>query len=110
MFNPVCVSCWYHARAWINNISKLQLEQLVSQLGLPTDGALDDLRRRVSEKWTAIEACLPSPGLDKFSPNTESDHPGTDASVSPRNDASKVRLKLVTDLVRGIPVLSSKRF
>jgi hypothetical protein len=94
-------------QAWINNLSKLLLEQLVSQLGLPTDGALDDLRRLVREKWTAIEACLPSPGLDKSSTNTESGQPGTDASVSPRNDASKVRLKLVTDLVRGIQVLSS---
>jgi hypothetical protein len=93
-------------RAWINNLSKLQLEQLASQLSVPTDGALDDLRRRVREKWTTIEACLPSPGSPKFSPIAESGQPGTDASVSPRNNASKVRLKLVTDLVQGIPVLS----
>jgi hypothetical protein len=93
-------------RAWVNNLSKLQLEQLASQLSLPTDGALDDLRKRVREKWSTIEACLPSPILDKSSPIAESAQPGTDASVSPRNDASKVRLKLVTDLVQGIPVLS----
>jgi hypothetical protein len=93
-------------RAWINNLSKLQLEKLASQLGLPTDGALDDLRRRVREKSTTIEACVPSLGLDKSSLIVESGQPGTDASVSPRNDASKVRLKLVTDLVQGIPVLS----
>jgi hypothetical protein len=89
-------------RAWINNLSKLQLEQLASQLSLPTDGALDDLRRRVGEKLSTIEACLPSPGLPKSSQIAESGQPGTDATVSPRNDASKVRLKLV----QGIPVLT----
>jgi hypothetical protein len=98
---PLCCSAWgsivfllylFHAgtmpRAWVNNLSKLQLEQLASQLGLTTDGALDDLRRRLREKWTTIEACLPSPILDKSSPIAE--------SGQPRNDGSKVRLKLVT--------------
>jgi hypothetical protein len=40
---------------WIYDLSKQQLEELASQLGQSTDGTLDDLRKWVKEKWTAIE-------------------------------------------------------
>jgi hypothetical protein len=47
--------------AWLHDMPKPQLEELASQLGHKADGTLDDLRRRVKERWTAIEAFLPSP-------------------------------------------------
>jgi hypothetical protein len=65
----VCVV--FHAtimpHAWIHQLSKQQLEELASQMGLPTSGTVDELRKRVKEKWTAIEAYLPSQSSDKSS-------------------------------------------
>jgi hypothetical protein len=45
---------------WIHDSSKQQVEELARQVGLSKDGKLDDLRKRVKEKWTVIEAYLPS--------------------------------------------------
>jgi hypothetical protein len=42
--------------SWIHDISKQQLQELTSQLGLSADGKEDDLRVRVKEKWTAIDS------------------------------------------------------
>jgi hypothetical protein len=53
--------------AWIHDLPKQQLEGLASQLGLSTDGTLDDLRKRVKEKWTAVELYLPSQSTAKSS-------------------------------------------
>jgi hypothetical protein len=44
--------------AWIHELPK-QLESLAGQLNLSTEGTLDDLRKRVTEKWTTIEPYLP---------------------------------------------------
>jgi hypothetical protein len=51
--------------AWIHDLPKQELEGLASQLGLSTDGTLDDLRKRVKEKWTAVELYLPSQSTAK---------------------------------------------
>jgi hypothetical protein len=53
--------------AWIHDLPKEQLEGLASQLGLSTDGTLDDLRKRVKQKWTAVELYLPSQNTAKSS-------------------------------------------
>jgi hypothetical protein len=52
--------------AWIYELSKQQLEELAGQLGVPTDGALDDLKKRVRDMWTTIQPYLPPPGAAKF--------------------------------------------
>jgi hypothetical protein len=45
--------------AWIHDLSKQQLEELAGQFGLSIDGTLDDLRKRVKQKWTVIQPnCL----------------------------------------------------
>jgi hypothetical protein len=55
----VLCSCLYDIPlAWIHDLFKKQAEEVASQLGLSTDGKLDDLRKRVKEKWTAIEDYL----------------------------------------------------
>jgi hypothetical protein len=46
--------------AWIHDLSKQQVKDLASELGLSTDGTLDDLRRGVKKKGITIEAYLPS--------------------------------------------------
>jgi hypothetical protein len=53
--------------AWTYDLSKQQVEELASYLGLFTDGTLDDLRKRVKEKWIAIEPYLPSQSAAKSS-------------------------------------------
>jgi hypothetical protein len=45
--------------AWLHDMSKEQLEELASQLGLKADGTLDDLRRRVKENGPPLNpSCL----------------------------------------------------
>jgi hypothetical protein len=51
--------------AWIYDLFKQQVERLAGQLGLPTDGAMDDLRKRVKEEWTAMKTYLPSQSASK---------------------------------------------
>jgi hypothetical protein len=46
--------------ARIHDFSKQLVEELTSQLGLSTDGSLEDVGRRMKEKLTVIEAYLPS--------------------------------------------------
>jgi hypothetical protein len=67
--------------AWIHQLSKQQLEELASQMGLPTNGTVDELRKRVKEKWTAIEAYLPSQSTDKSSPSMTSLPQRSDATL-----------------------------
>jgi hypothetical protein len=46
--------------AWVDELSRQQAEELACQLGLSTDRMLDELRKRIKEKWTAVEPFLPS--------------------------------------------------
>jgi hypothetical protein len=61
--------------AWIHDLPKQQLEELAIQLGLPRDGTLDDLRRKVKQKWEAIEPYLPSPTTAKSTVVSQLDPP-----------------------------------
>jgi hypothetical protein len=47
-------------RSWIYDLPKQGLEELAAHLGLPTDRALDDIHKRVKDRWSAIEPFLPS--------------------------------------------------
>jgi hypothetical protein len=86
--------------SWIHDMSKQQLQELASQLGLSVDGKLYDLRVRMKEKWTAIEAHLPSHRTDMSDfPNS---HPAADYDSS---HLGKMKLKLVTDLIKNVPVV-----
>jgi hypothetical protein len=53
--------------AWIHDLSKQKLEELAAQLGLSIDGTLDDLRKRVKQRWAVIQPYLPSPTAAKSS-------------------------------------------
>jgi hypothetical protein len=93
-------------QAWIHELSKQKVEELASQLGLSTDGTLSDLRKRVNEKWTAIEHYLPSQSAAKSSLLTESVPQNIDSIAYRGNCLNKVKIKLATDLISSIPVLS----
>jgi hypothetical protein len=92
--------------AWIHDLSKLQLEELATQLGLSTDGPLDDLRKRVKEKWATIEPYLPPASTAKPAKLTKPVPSGMDGGVAQGFCVSKIQGKLATDLICNIPVLS----
>jgi hypothetical protein len=57
---------------WIHDLPRQQVKELAGQLGLLTDGTLIDLRKRVKQKWAAIEPYLPSPSAAKSTLPSES--------------------------------------
>jgi hypothetical protein len=84
-----------------------QLEELASQLGLKTDGTLDDLRRRVKEIWPASEPFLPSPSSAAESTFvTKSEYQITGPLGRDSSYLSKMKIKLVEDSIKNIPVLA----
>jgi hypothetical protein len=93
--------------AWIYRLSKQQAEDLASQLGLYTEGTLDDLRKRVKEKWTAIEPYLPSPSAAKSSVVMKPVSQSADSVGYQGYCLNKVKIKLATDLISAIPILSN---
>jgi hypothetical protein len=106
----LCVVVFHAAtmlQSWIHQLTKQQVEELSSQMGLPTNGTLDELRKWVKDKWTAIEVYLPSQSADKLSPSMTSLPQRSDATVYRGNYFAKIQIKLVTDLISAIPVLSN---
>jgi hypothetical protein len=91
---------------WIYDLPKQQVEELAGQLGLSTDGSLDDLRKRVKQKWTAIEPYLPSQSTDKSSLTTMPVLQNRDPAENQGGPLNKAKVKLATDLIAGIPVLA----
>jgi hypothetical protein len=45
--------------AWIYNLPREEAEKLEMELCVPVQGTLDDLRKRLKEKWKALETYLP---------------------------------------------------
>jgi hypothetical protein len=91
---------------WIHDLSKQHEEELASQLGLTIDGTLDELRKRVKERWTDMEPYLHSQSAAKSSLVTKPVQQNVDPVVYQGNCLSKIKIKLATDLISGIPVLS----
>jgi hypothetical protein len=93
--------------AWLHEMSKQQLEELASQLGLKVDRMLDDLRRYVKEKWSVIKPFLPSPSMTaKFTPGTKPEFQATDSLMMEGSYVSKMKLKLLADMVKNVPFLA----
>jgi hypothetical protein len=91
---------------WIHDLSKQQVEELAGQLGLPIDGTLDDLRKRVKQKWAVIEPYLPSSSAAKSTLVSESNVPCNDSSVQASTHLTKVKFNVVSDLIKNVPLLS----
>jgi hypothetical protein len=51
--------------AWIHNLPKEEAEKLATELGVPVQGTLDEFRKRLKEKWKAVETYLPPQREDK---------------------------------------------
>jgi hypothetical protein len=87
-------------------LSKQQLEELASQLGLPIEGTLDDQRKRVKQKWTIIQPYLPSSTAAKSSLGSEPNPVDTDSLVHASTYLTKTKINLVSDLIKNIPLLT----
>jgi hypothetical protein len=97
---------------WIHNLSREEAEKLAMELSVPVQGTLDELRKRLKEKWKVLETYLPPQSTDK---SEVAMHTAgvSDTKVQCSNvhdhasySQNKLRGKVATDLVKNIPVLS----
>jgi hypothetical protein len=51
--------------AWIHNLPREEAEKLATEMGVSVQGTLDELRKRLKEKWGALENYLPPQSTDK---------------------------------------------
>jgi hypothetical protein len=92
---------------WIHNLPREEAEKLAVELGVSVHGTLDDLRKKLKEKWKALEQYLPPQSTDK----SEARSSDTSSRVSEGLDhvnysQCKLKGKVFADLVRNVPVLS----
>jgi hypothetical protein len=98
--------------AWIHNLPREQAEKLAIELSLSTQGTLDELRKRLKEKWKTLEGYLPPQSTDKSEVATHatsvSDVKSQSCDLSSQVTYLQIksRGKVATDLVKNIPVLS----
>jgi hypothetical protein len=98
--------------AWIHSLSRKQAEQLATELGISVEGTLDDVRKRLREKWSSLQQHLPSQMQAKSEPATDAETSvGSGVQgVSIPGQLSYIRAKMrgivVGDLVKNMPVLS----
>jgi hypothetical protein len=94
--------------AWLHIMSKQQLKDLASQQGLKADGTLDDLRRSVKEKWTAIEPFLPSPSTaTKSTIVIKSEFQIINSLGQDSSYANKMKIKLIAAAMKNNPFLAA---
>ncbi|PNF33358.1 hypothetical protein B7P43_G05688 [Cryptotermes secundus] len=95
---------------WIHDLSREEAERLAVELSVPVQGTLDKLHKRVKEKWKVLETYLPPQRADKsdVAMHTGESSDSRLSSVQGHVTYSQIKLraKVVTDLVKGIPVLS----
>jgi hypothetical protein len=92
--------------AWIHDLSKQQVEELARQMGLSIDGTLDDLRKRLKQKWTVIQPYLPTPSAVKPPLVSEPNSLSTEFITHENSYLSKVKSKLVSDLIQNVTLLT----
>jgi hypothetical protein len=92
--------------AWIHYFPKQQAEKLTSQLGLSIDGTLDDLRKRLKQKWTSLQPYFPPPSAPKSSQASEPNPLNIYSIGHESTYLSKVNFKLVSNLIKNIPLLA----
>jgi hypothetical protein len=91
-----------------------EAEKLAVELGVSVQGTLDDVRKKLKEKWKALEQYLPPQSTDK----SVVMHAAGFSNDSSRGDEvhdhvtysqCKLKGKVVADLVRNVPVLSTAK-
>jgi hypothetical protein len=99
--------------AWIHNLPKEEAVKLAMELGVPVQGTMDELRKRLKDKWRIVETYLPPKSKDKTevavhtaaSSNTKVE--GGDVHDHGSYFQMKLKGNVVTGLVKNIPFLSN---
>jgi hypothetical protein len=91
---------------WIHDPPKQRLEDLASQLGVPQDGTLDELRKRVKDKWAIVQTYLPPSSTAKSIQATNPNQSVMNSVTYASTPQNKIRLKIVSELLSAIPQLS----
>jgi hypothetical protein len=97
--------------SWIFTLSQEQAEKLAGELGVSSEGTLGELQTRLKEKWMVIESVKPSTSGVK--PKVKSEKPEVQRKMSEvevRSDGAavlKMRGKVVSDLVKNVPLLEN---
>ncbi|PNF40121.1 hypothetical protein B7P43_G10002 [Cryptotermes secundus] len=89
---------------WIHDLSREEAERLAVELSVPIHCSLEELRKRVKEKWKVLETYLPPQRADKSDVAMHTGESSVQGHVT--YSQIKLRAKVVTDLVKGTPVLS----
>jgi hypothetical protein len=91
--------------AWIYTLFKQRAEELAMQLGVPVEGTPDELVKRLKERWTAIEGCLPSTSEPKSDQNLSTVFPSINPEVHNSCHLSEMKVKPVSGLVKSVLLL-----
>jgi hypothetical protein len=98
---------------WIHNLPREEAEKLAVELGVSVQGTLYDLHKKLKEKWKVLEQYQPPQSTDKSEVVM---HAAGLSDGSKRSDElhdhvtyfqCKLKGKVVADLVRNVPVLST---
>jgi hypothetical protein len=98
--------------AWIYNIPKEEAEKLAMELGVPLQGTLEELGKRLKRKCKAFMTNLPPQSEDKSEVAmhtavvSDTKVQGCDMHVHVSYAQLKLRRNVATDLVKNIPVFS----
>ena len=57
---------FYMLLTWIHHLPREEAEKLAVELGVSAQGSLDELRKKLKDKWRALEAYLPPHVTDKL--------------------------------------------
>jgi hypothetical protein len=94
---------------WIHNLPREEAERLAVELGVTGQGTLDELRKRLKEKWRMVEQFLPPRSTEESVASLgdagRQGGPGSDVYAQASYAQCKLRGKVVTDLVRNMPIL-----
>jgi hypothetical protein len=85
-----------------------EAEKLAVEFGVPVDGTLDDLRKRLKEKWRAVEHLPPQGvGASEEGMGVAGSSAGSAGGVHTQVNylQAKLRGNVTTDMVKNLPLL-----
>jgi hypothetical protein len=86
-----------------------EAEKLAVEFGVPVDGTLDDLRKRLKKKWRAVEHLLPPRGVgaSEEGMGVAGSSTGSAGGVHAQVNYLQAKLKgnVIMDMIKKLPLL-----